>query len=245
MKARILLLALAAALFARVGAAGAQCDFNAVAKARGMTTSLVRAFTRCWITPDGGINVVIDTQTAGGVPACRSVEPPHLGGDRTHYLFDPRSGKCTVQTKAKIENDCAVLEDAGGDPLGLPAGPCHVTYVKARCQGIVKSDGWTPINAPEDTGWSLFALSRLSINDPTSGDITVIDLPLTFMFGDPANGRIKLDGSSAEALATMLVGISDAALPTCTSLEISRLAVKDPDGLRFAVMGASTRAKSE
>lgn len=245
MKVRILLLSVAAALVARVGSAVAQCDFNAVAKARGMTTSLVRSFTGCSSTPHGGVYNVIDTQTAGGVPACGSVEPIRIGGDATPYMFEPRSGKCNVQTKAKIEKDCAVLEDAGGDPLGLPAGPCHVTYVKARCQGIVKDDGLTPINALEDAGWSLSALSRLSINDATSGDITVIDLPLTFMFGAPANGQIKLDSSSAEALATMLVDISDAALPTCTSLGISNLAVKDPDGLRFAVMGGSTRAKGE
>ncbi|MBI5504272.1 MAG: hypothetical protein HY899_05700 [Deltaproteobacteria bacterium] len=239
----VLTLSAVAAVVTCAGSAGAQCEFNAVAKAKGMKASLVRAFAVC-PSSYGGVGYV-NTSTGGGTPACSPIDPVSTEGDTTPYVFDSHKGRCDVQTKAKIVEDCAVLEDAGGDPLGLPAGPCQVIGIKAKCQGILRTDGATPIDAPLDAGWSLPTLVRWTFNDAASGDVTLIDFPITFAFKDPSNGQIKLDTNSAQALAAILVDVSGAAMPTCASVQILRVGVKDPSGLYFAELGGSTRAAGE
>jgi len=226
-------------------AADAQCEFNALARARGMKASMVRAFVGCPSTLGGPGHV--NTETGGGTPACDPIAALSIryGHDRevTQYLFDPQTGTCDVQTKARIEKDCSLLKDSDGEPLGLPARACSVIYIKARCQGITRGDG-TPIDVV-DAGWSLAIHMSLSINDSSNGDMTVIDLPITQTFDNPNNGKIKLDGSTAQALAWMLYDISGAALPTCTSAQLLSVTIKDPYGLPFAVLGGSTRAAAE
>ncbi|MBI5504990.1 MAG: hypothetical protein HY899_09305 [Deltaproteobacteria bacterium] len=225
------------------GSAGAQCDFNSLAKAKGFKTSMVRVFLGCPSATGG--HTSINTATGGGTPACAPVMPKPYEGDSTGYMFDPQTGGCDVQTKAKLEKDCSLLADANGDPLGLRAGPCHVTYVKSKCTGIWQDAGGTPINATEDAGWSLSVLMRISLNDDSNGDMTVIDVPITFGYGNPNNGQIKLSSSTAEAMAGILTIVSDTGLPTCTTLQTVTMSIKDPNGLPFATIGGSTRAKDE
>ncbi len=241
MKKAALTLSAIAGLAAYAGSAGAQCDFNAVAKAGGMNTSLVRAFGY----NSGSLRPVPNVVSSAGIPGWSPVSVLEVFGEATPYVFDVQTGGCDVRSKVKIERDCALLEGSGGAPLGLPTGPCHVTYVKAKCNGILQADGLTPINAADDSGWSLYTLTRSSFNDPAGGDMTSIDFPLSFDFEAPSNGRIKLDSSSAEALAAVLIDVDGAALPTCTSVQILKVGVKDPQGLPFAVMGTSTRAKGD
>jgi len=130
------------------GPASAQRDFNAVAKAKGFKTSMVRMFTGCPTTEHPSIN----TMTSGNMPACSPVMVKRLHGDATSYVLDPKEGSCDVQTQAKLEKDCSLVKDANGDPLGLAAGPCHITYVKSKCKGVFRADGVTPINATDDAG---------------------------------------------------------------------------------------------
>jgi len=241
MKKVIVTLSAVALVAAYAGSASAQCDFNSLAKAKGMKTSMVRVFAGCPSTEHAGIN----TQTGGSTPACSPVMVKKLEGDATPYVLDPQKGGCDVQTQAKLEKDCAELTDANGDPLGLPTGPCHVTYVKAKCKGVLQADGVTPINANDDAGWSLATLTRSTFNDATNGDMTVIDFPVTFTFSDPDKGKMKINSSSAEALAAILGDVSGAALPTCSTLQTIKLTIKDPNGLPFATMGGSTRDKAE
>jgi len=241
MKKTILALSAIALVAAYASSASAQCAFNDLAKSKGMKTSMVRVFAGCPSTEHAGIN----SSTGGGTPSCKPVVPKQLEGDATTYVFEPYKGGCDVQTKAKLEKDCSTITDANGDPIGLPAGPCHVTYVKSKCKGIMQADGVTPINANDDGGWSLATLTRSTFNDQTNGDMTVIDFPVTFMYGEPKSGQIKVDSSSAEALAQILVDVSGAALPTCSTLQTIKITIKDPNGLPFATMGGSTRADAE
>jgi len=239
MKHILRVLCAVALVAACASAAGAQCEFNALARARGMKASMVRAFVGC---PTTWYGVYINTETDGGMPACNPVLPKIVGPyEFTDYQFDPHDGRCDLRARAVIEPDCSLLENAAGDPLGLPAGPCHVTYVKSTCRGIMQADGVTPINREDDAGWWLATLTRVTFNDATNGDMTVIDFPLTFSYRDPDNGRIKLDSSTAEALTEVLVDIGGAALPTCTSMQLLSLTLKDPRGMPFAVLGGSTR----
>lgn len=233
MKKIMLPLAAVALVGLYAGSASAQCSFDALGKAKGLKGSMIRAFASCPSTETPSIN----TSTQGGTPACEPVSAPG-GIDATDYSFSDKGG-CSVQTSAKVVADCALLEDATGAVIGLPPGPCHVTYVKGKCKGIVQGDGTTPINANDDAGWSLATLSRASVDDPTNGDMTIIDFPVTFLFSDPNNGGISVNSSSAEALAP-LVGATGAALPTCTQIQVVDMTVKDPTGASFAKLGGGT-----
>lgn len=220
---------------------GAPRDLIGQVKARGFTTSMVRAFASCPSTEHPSIN----SNTGGGTPACSPVTVKEIEGDATEYVFNPRAGGCEVQTHAEIEKDCSLLKDSNGDPFGLPTGACHVTYIKSRCKGVLHADGITPIHGAADAGWYLATLTRATINDAVRGDMTVIDFPLSFPYGVPYGyGEISLESSSAEALATV-VGVEGAALPTSITLEGLRLTVMDPSGRPFAVVGVSTRGKTE
>lgn len=240
MKKVILTLSAVALVGAYASSASAQCDFNAIAKAKGIKGSMVRMFSAC---PSTEHPMGANTATGGGVPACSPVALPG-GASATDYSFEPTKGGCSVQTKAAINKDCGTLKDANGDDLGLPTGPCHVTSVSAKCSGILEGDGLTLINAADDAGWSLGTLTRATLNDATNGDMTVLDFPVLFDFGDPANGSMKLKSSSAIALAAF-VSPTAAALPTCTSLEVVKVFIKDPNGKLFANLGQSTRDKAE
>ncbi|HXC52619.1 MAG TPA: hypothetical protein VN634_17180, partial [Candidatus Limnocylindrales bacterium] len=100
----------------------------------------------------------------------------------------------------------------------------------------------TPINGAVDDGWELATLSRASLNDPTGGDMTVIDFPVAFTYSTPEDGEMEIDSSSAEALLP-LVGANGAALPACTSIEVVDVKIKDPDGNSFAKLGGATVPK--
>ena len=105
----------------------------------------------------------------------------------------------------------------------------------------------SPIGSADD-GWSLATLTRASLNDETDGDMTVIDFPVSFAYSTPDNGKMDIDSSSAEALIP-LVGVDNAELPPCTSLEIVDVTIKAPGGcptcpgLPFAKLGGATVPK--
>jgi len=215
------------------GTANAACDFN-VAAAKGFKGSMVRNYAPC----PGTEHPVSNTQTEGGTEACTPVIPFQNGtGNSTTYKYGEK-GKCDVQTSAKLVSDCSAVVDAAGANLGLQSGPCHITFVKSKCSGLTV-DGTVPIDAG-DLGWSLATLTRATFADASNGDMTVIDFPVTFSYSTPSKGKMSVNSSSAEALKP-LVGVNNADLPACTSLEIVDVSIKDPAGLPFAKLGGATR----
>ncbi|HXC52615.1 MAG TPA: hypothetical protein VN634_17160 [Candidatus Limnocylindrales bacterium] len=247
MKKLIMPFAVIAAVGIYAGTASAQCTFGfdggtpensrGPAPAKGVKGSMVRNYAACTSTEHPTANAT----TESGTDACQPVTPPVLGGGGTTYAYSAK-GKCTASTQAKLLKDCSKAEDSAGNPLGLEARPCHVTFVRSSCKGIVKADGTTPINGAVDDGWELATLSRASLNDPTGGDMTVIDFPVAFTYSTPEDGEMEIDSSSAEALLP-LVGANGAALPACTSIEIVDVKIKDPDGNSFAKLGGATSPK--
>jgi hypothetical protein len=221
--------------------AAAQCEFN-LARSKGLKASLVRNFYPC---PGTEFHPGELTVTKAGTPSCSPVEPmSDPDGLRTSYQFGP-SGSCSVSLSAKLISDCSEIEDANnpGTSLGLPSDPCHVTYVRSKCSGIVTAQG-APIDE-EDTGWKLTMVTRASLDDQTGGDMTVIDFPITFDFPAPDDGKISLSSNSAQALSDVF-GTSSADLPPCTSMELVSLVLKAPggtNGLPFAQIGQGTRPK--
>jgi hypothetical protein len=237
MKKFALSLAAVALVGFTAGSASAQCEFNALAKAKGLKSTVVRAFAECPSTQHPTEN----STTQSGTAACEPVTPKDIDGVST-YQFTEKGG-CQLSSSGAIEPDCSELTASDGSNLGMPSGPCHVVTLKGKCKGIVGADGVSPISS-EDGVWTLATLSRASLNDPVTGDVTVIDFPVTFEFDTPSKGGLKLSGNSAEALAGLLDPAS-AALPTCTQIEIVRITVKDGTGAPFARLGVGTAAKGE
>jgi hypothetical protein len=225
------------------GSASAQCTFgggdpaHGPAPAKGIKAAMVRTYAACPSTEHEEAN----TQTESSTDACNPVTPPIAGGSPTLYSYGPKGG-CTVTTKAKLYKSCDAVEDANGNALGLPARPCHVTYVTSKCKGLVGIDGVSPISGETDAGWKLATLSRATLNDTNGGDMTVIDFPVTFSYTTPEDGSMEIDSSSAEELVD-LVGENGAALPACTSIEVVDSVIKDPDGREFARLGGATVPK--
>jgi hypothetical protein len=114
-----------------------------------------------------------------------------------------------------------------------------VTTLKARCRKILAADGSTPIG-PAAIGWTLTTLSRITMNDAVSYDLTQIDFPVAFEFATPDDGSIDLRVTTAEALVP-LYGTVGAALPSCTVLQPVNARVLDPDGNIFAEAGLATQ----
>lgn len=219
------------------GTASAQCDFN-IANAKGVKGSMVRNYAACPSTQ----NPVSNTNTEGESDACQPVAVQEFEGDETPYLFSAK-GKCDVSTKAKLESDCAKVKGEDGSPLGLDAGPCHITYVSAKCGGITRGDGVTLIDGVTDAGWTLATLTRATLNDPIGGDMTVFDFPVTFQFSTPSKGKISFKSNSSEALIPLLTSISTTDLPPCTQLQVVELTIKAPGNLPFAKLGTATLPK--
>ncbi len=241
--------AVIAAAAIHAGTASAQCTFGfdggtpedsrGPAPAKGVRGSMVRNYSSCPGTSNPPSNA--NAQTESGTDACQPVTPPSVGGGGTDYAYAAK-GKCTVQTQAKLLKDCSQAEDSAGNPLGLEARPCHVTFVRSSCKGIVRADGKTLITGAQDDGWELATLSRASLNDPTGHDMTVIDFPVAFTYSTPEDGEMEIDSNSAEVLLP-LVGANGAALPACTSIEVVDVKIKDPDGNSFAKLGGATGPK--
>lgn len=218
------------AMLAHLGEASAACDveFDNV-RAKGLTASMVRAFHPCLATERGPF---LNAETEGDVPACIPVYPRELQGIATVYDYD-FGGSCQVKLSSKLAKDCADVNGSNGEPLGLPSGACHVTHVKAKCEGIL--DGLDVRIDEDDSGWTVWTMLRASIDDEANGAMTVIDLPVSFEFDPPAGGAMKLKAVSAEPLQDLGVF-----LPPCTALQIVKMEIRDPDGNSFATMGLAT-----
>lgn len=155
------------------------------------------------------------------------------------HSFAP-GGSCTLWASSRVEKQCGRLTDGAGTSLGLPARACHVTTLTARCRRILQADGATPIDVRwGDGGWSLKTTTRATFDDEAAGDVTQVDFPVSFAFGDPDRGSIELQTTTAEALVAIL-GTAGAALPPCTHLQPIDARVADPDANVFAKVGLAT-----
>lgn len=169
---------------------GAQCAFDAPAKAKAMKLDLVRAYKSC--PPDPSFPVP-NTVTSGGAPACAppvSGESAALQGSLSR--FDDK-GKCRAKLVLRAESVCS----SGS------GSPCSNLQVQAKCSGIVAADGSTPISG---SGWELALHLRATIADPAGGDMTVLDVgpgsiynEIRFDFGSASNGKLKLKGDYVSA----------------------------------------------
>lgn len=217
----------AIATFALVAnSALAQCSFDEPAKAKGLKSDLIRSYSAC----PGVTFLSPNTITMAGVPGCNDASGNPV--PRSPFKFNDKKGKCSVKTQAKVFSDCPVP----GDPPTSTGVPCMNLTLSAKCSGITEGDGSTPISGG---AWSLNTVARATFNDSAGGDMTVIDFPAQFAFATPAKGKMKLK-QDTNGLLNFLFG-PGSELPGCTAIEVLSLAVADPDGGIFAVMGSSGR----
>jgi len=207
-------------LLLSAGFAVAQCAFDAPTKAKGIKTSMVRAYAGC-----PGITFPSpNTSTMAGVPGCT---PPMT---QSAYEFDDETSGCSIRLAQSVESPCFD---------GAPA--CGRIKLKARCWGILDPGGATLTESP---GWSLSIIARITIADETSGDMTIIDFPAQFSSGQASRGKLKLTYDSSDPCAYSLCNLFPPpahAFPVCTTLEIPSARILDPDGNIFAAAGTSSR----
>jgi hypothetical protein len=169
-----------------------------------------------------------------GCSAASSTTCGNVDALQTGYKFSD-TGRCTLSAKSKAEKDCSKVKDKAGNPLGLPAGPCHVTYLKAGCKGILRADD-TPIGALDD-GFALVLTLRFTLDDGS----TTLEVPLHLDFDQPEDGQMSLATSTAEALSYLFHNLAQGALPSCTAAEIVGAQITDPFPYPFATVGLATR----
>ncbi len=204
------------ALFS-VSTASAQCAFDAPGKAKGLKTDMVRGYVPC----GSGITFPApNTSGSTGTPGCTPPTP------YSAFLFNDK-GKCSVKTKAKLEDPCST---------GTP-GACSNVTLKAKCSGITDGDGFTPISGP---GWALNTLARATLKDNANGDQTIIDFPAQFTFPDAAKGKLKLTADTHVLLENLFGPGSE--LAACTALELIFIRIVDDFARLFATPGSSTRS---
>ncbi|MFQ5352534.1 MAG: hypothetical protein ACE5D3_05615 [Candidatus Binatia bacterium] len=142
-------------------------------------------------------------------------------------MFDDKKGQCFLKTSGRLESPCST--GTGID--------CFNLTFKAKCSGILDPDG---LNLTAGGGWALNTVMRITMNDSTGGNMTVMDLPAQFGFSQAFKGRMSLMGDTNTLLDFLFSG-PGFELPGCTSIEVVWAAVADPSGGIFARMGASTR----
>lgn len=230
------ILAAALLLLFYADSASAQCEFDAPAKAKGLKTSMVRAYATC-----GGMTFPTpNTLTNAGVPACVPVTA------LSPYLFDDKRGACSLKMVTRLESPCS---DGSVDPINLLPRDCSNTVIRAKCSGILEPEGLTPVESPNDpvsgfgaSGWSLGMQRRVTWNDEVSGDTTVTDFPTRIYFPDGKKGRIKGKFDTQPcSISPCLFGVDTPALPTCMATEIMGVQIIDPAGRVFATMGSGSR----
>jgi hypothetical protein len=196
----------------------AQCAFDAPAKAKSFKSSLIRAYASC----PGVTFAAPNTTTMAGVAACA---PPAA---TSIYELDDAKGACSVRAKHSVETPCS-----NSDPAG-----CSVLNIAVKCGGIQDPGGGV---LSSTVGWNLSLVLRASFDDPSNGDMTVVDVPLQLPLPEAANGALKGRFELGNCTDFFFCPPPPGYLPPCTQLELLSVTLFDPDGSAFAKLGSSGR----
>jgi len=216
MKKTLVAISCVAAIGFSASIADAQCAFDISGKNGKLISNFVRSYAGC------GNSVTFSAPNSvsqSGVPSC---SPPFV---HSPYQWGPK-GFCQTKIQAKLEDPCS-------DGSGVA---CANFLVSGKCANILESDGITPINGPQT--WRLQTISRATFDDKINGDMTVIDFPAVFDFGEPKKGGMKIKANSNDLLNGLFGPGS--ALPGCTQLAVVSLSILDANGQVFAVQGGGS-----
>ena len=204
---------------------GAQCAFNRPLGSSSYTglvsTSLVRAFVSC---NNPGGNVPNTVGIFGLVPSCPPVENYHQrdGSPAGGWTFGPGTSYGRVQIK----------RTSGGANLVYPPTARDAAIV-LKLYHIGRADGGPGFASGSG---SVLIMVRATTNEYESGDMTMIDFPLSFGF-TLTGGSVSMTKKVGDVLMGIPPGLPR--FPDCTTLEIVSVAVKDPNGNVFAVPGVN------
>ena len=200
----------------------AQCSFDqpngSTSYSGYLSTSLVRAFVSCGNVGGNTPNIT----TAGGVPGCAPVEN-----------FDQQAG--SPSGGWEFHNGTSygrviVKRSSGGPNIGFP--PTHhdlAISIKLYHIGNASGGGYASGNG------RLNMILRATMDDYTSGDMTVVDFPMGVGFALSGSGSV----SKTIKIGDVLAAIGQPRFPDCTSIEIVSVSVADPNGNIFATQGAT------
>jgi cysteine-rich repeat protein len=179
--------------------------FEAPKKTASLKTCLVQPFISCG---DVGGNTP-DRTTEGGIPACQPETPNEAAGSPSNgWKWDETRGQASLS-------------------LGAACSHADDILVKLKVDGIIDG-GDLPA-----TGAGSFSLTwRATVNDPTGGDMTTVDLTSEIPFS-LANG----DGALLTTVGVMLSESGMPDLPNGSSFELLNAEVRDPNGNAFAKPG--------
>lgn len=205
-------------VFATGGTAGGAanagpCDIDLPQKTKAIKGSLVRVFEGC-PTPSF---TAPNSSTGDGVPACS----PPLANSLNR--FDEKSGGCKVSIEQK--------------PGECPE-PCAPMTIQLDCKGVLLLNG----TSTDESGWTLRIIARATTNDPSAGDVTVMDLPVDIALPAFKAGKVKLR-SIAHELEAAIPPPNTLALLSCTSVEIVDVRLRDASGNQFARLGTASFPK--
>jgi len=145
------------------------------------------------------------------------------------YEFGPKGG-CSIKVQAKLLENC---------PSFNPE-PCQEYTFKGLCRDIRNADG-SPIDAGTGaTTWQIQLKGRGTSNGGSGSDATYQDTgsdpgnPWNLPSETPKGGSVKWKYSPCKMFPCSMP-------PGCSSSEILKIELVDPDGNTFAVPGWSTR----
>ena len=199
--------------------AQAQCSFNAPRKAAQVRSDMIRSYAAC----PGITFAAPNTATGSGVPACTSPVP------LSSFQFGSK-GACKLQLRAKREEPCS-------NPFFTN---CQVSSVKLSCKDIRDSNGDLIQADFAGLGWTLRFALRVTSEDHTSGDLTVVDFPAFVVLPAGSKGKLKFSGSIGNDFYICNPPFCPFPLSGCTSFQILSASLVDPSDDIFATLGSSS-----
>jgi hypothetical protein len=216
---------------------GAQCVFQHPKSAKEVKLSLVQAFIQCnacvCVGGRDGDSCTVDadcsptgacfcrapnTTTMGGVPSC---QPPLTFNEQT----GPPANGWTWGPRSSGSVSFRAIANKVGSPLNAIPNTADVA-VKIDLRGIEDAVG------PVDGSGAVVATVRFTAEGRTSGDQTVIDVPISFSV-PVREGRARVRTS----FNAFLNSIGQPGLPGCTSLELVQVVLEDENGRALASPG--------
>lgn len=211
--------ALALGFGASLASAATPCvvAYQHPAKAAKLTSNLVQAFVSCG-NPGG--NTPNATTETGTVPTCFPATTfNEQGGSPTSgWLWGPKS-QGSIAFKAGKNK---VVHPLNTDPNAVDLSIS------------IKLSDIRDFNGPITSSGSVATVARATLIDRLNNELmTVIDFPTGFGVTATTPGKIQKKYSAT----AILNGLSQPALPACTTIEVVSVLVKDVNGNAFANLG--------
>lgn len=175
---------------------------------------MTQAFVPCGgFDCDGSGGNSPNNNTVGGVPSCSPPVTYHqqAGSPTNGWVLDPITGRARMRI----------------DQLSGP------TDVQIRLQLRDTRDGTGVFPVIGATG-SLYLVIRLTFDDTANGDMTQVDMPISIpVVISTASG----DANALTTLNTLLAGLGQPPIPTCTNFEVIDGHLLDAAGNKFLRLG--------